>query len=64
MTMRDFDTAEVKAMREKTGLGLQDCKRIIKGRIVREAIAEATTVEQLRLILAVMVDDIYPQGLR
>ncbi len=62
--MRDATADEVKAMREKTGLGMLDCKRIIKGRIVREAVAEATTVEQLRLILSVMVDDVYPQGLR
>ena len=62
--MRDFTADEVKAMRERTGLGMQECKRIIKGKIIREAIAEATTVEQLRLVLSVMVDDIYPQGLR
>ena len=62
--MRDSTADEVKAMRERTGLGMQDCKRIIKGKIIREAVAEATTVEQLRLVLSVMVDDIYPQGLR
>lgn len=52
---------EVKAMREWSGTGLMECRRVLIGRNIRRALADPDLgVDELRQILIVMVDAIYP----
>lgn len=56
-----IDVEEVKAMRERTGLGLQTCKQILFGDRMRQMLAEATTLEEVKSVLGEVIEDVYPR---
>lgn len=56
-----IDADEVKAMRERTGLSLQVCKKILFGDRIRKMLAEATTLEEVKSVLGEVIEDVYPR---
>jgi len=53
--------AEIKQLREERGISIQEAKRIVLKRNLREDIAAARTVEELQPILLILLDNIIPQ---
>jgi translation elongation factor EF-Ts len=47
---------EVREMRETSGMGMMECKRIIIRRQIVEHLANANTVDELRVVLQAMLD--------
>jgi translation elongation factor EF-Ts len=47
---------EVRALREQTGAGLVECKRILQRRWLAEAIERSETIDDLKAVLRVMTD--------
>jgi hypothetical protein len=54
--VRQINAAELMAMREESGMGIETCKKIIMKEIMREACANALTVEDLRPIIQKLID--------
>lgn len=54
--MRQVTAEEVRTMREESGMGMMECKKILLKNIMREACAEAQTVDDLRPIILQLID--------
>jgi hypothetical protein len=55
MAFREPTADEVRAEREKTGMGLIFCRRDLRRRAARQAIEEASSVDDLKDILKAML---------
>lgn len=47
----------VRAMRERTGFGMQECRRTLLRAAMLQALDSATRVDELREVLRVLVED-------
>jgi translation elongation factor EF-Ts len=50
-----LEAKQVLEMRERTGLGLHECKRILRKEILLEMLDRATTVEELKAIVKAII---------
>lgn len=55
-----LSVTDVKELRDKTGLGMQICKRILIGREMRVMLANATTIDELKVLMAEIIDTTHP----
>lgn len=52
----NISAQDVKDMRERTGFGMMTCKSILVRERLHEVVREATTVEELRDLLHILVE--------
>ena len=52
---------DIKALREKTGWGLLECKRHFERKGLLEAVDKATSVDELKAILRCLIDATHPK---
>ena len=52
---------QVRELRETSGLGLMECKRILEGEELMRDIEDATSFNDVRSILRRIVDKTYPK---
>ena len=57
-------SAEVQALRERHGVSLVEAKRHLIGRNLRQALMSPVSQASLADVLAVLVDDLYPNDAR
>lgn len=58
---RGIYAEDVKALRERTGMGMQDCKKILFGDYLRSVLRDATTLEEIKSVVGEILDDVYPR---
>lgn len=58
---RPVTAEQVMKMRDATGLGMMQCKTILQGRALRQELAMAENVDDLRRIVGVLLDKAYPE---
>lgn len=56
------DADEMRALRESSGMGMMEIRRILIGRKLRAILAVSADPERLRDVLNVIVEEMYPKG--
>lgn len=56
----NINADEVREVRERLGIGIIEAKRLLTGRALRAALESAQTVDDLKPILAKLIDAKFP----
>jgi hypothetical protein len=62
MSLMEITADEMRALRESSGMGLMEIRKILVGRKLRAILAVNADPERLRDVLNVLVEDMYPVG--
>lgn len=53
--MSDVTADQIRAMREETGRGLQECKRILQKQALLRELEQATTMDELKRVIRKLI---------